>query len=106
MLDERYDQPARQIPPELPFWEREVTLGEVRGGVIRFATAKCAKSEFLERRKDAVLFVAWTGNWCTDIFAVTEKDVELFYEQTRREEEKRASNRKAEAAIRKAERYQ
>jgi hypothetical protein len=95
---------ARSVPPELRFWEKQVTLGEVRGGVIRFSKTKRGKFWLLEHREGAVLFAAWTGEWSTDIFVVTEADVAAFYEQDRLEKERQLATRKANAAVRKIKR--
>lgn len=54
---------AKPVPTELPFWDKRVTLGEVRGAAIHFAKTKQGKSWLLEHRDGAVLFVAWTGEW-------------------------------------------
>lgn len=88
---------ARPVPSEIPFWEREVTLGELRGGTILFAKSKRGKSWLLEHREGAVLFAAWTGDWSTDIFAVTEADVATFFEQDRLEKERQLATRRANA---------
>lgn len=98
------DNEARSVPSELPFWSRKVTLVEVRDGVARFSNALSGKSAMLERRKGATLLLAWMGEWSTDVFAVREEDVARFYEQAQREHEKRTADRKASAALRKAER--
>lgn len=71
--------PARELPAECPFWERHVTLGRVKDGKVTFAQNKTEKQAALRRAPDdiangAVFFVAWTGKWSTDLFAVTEKD--------------------------------
>ena len=88
---------ARPVPSELPFWGKEVTLGELRGATIRFAKSKRGKSWLLEHREGAVIFAAWTGDWSTDIFAVTEADVATFFEQDRLEKERQLDTRRANA---------
>ncbi len=54
----------------------------------------------LEHRDGAVLFVAWTGEWSSDIFAVTEADVAVFLEQDRLEKERQFATRKASVEAR------
>lgn len=85
MVDPRDVPDARSVPPELPFWNKRVTLGEVRDGAIRFAKTVSGKLVLLEQRKEgAVLFVAWTGEWTTDILNVTEKDVASWLNERKR----------------------
>lgn len=74
-------QKLRSIPlADLPFWERHVTLGCVYEGEITFVQNKGEKNAVLEQAlrselEGALLFVAWTGQWTTDLFAVTRADI-------------------------------
>ncbi len=38
---------AKPVPTELPFWDKRVTLGEVRGAAIHFAKTKQGKAPLL-----------------------------------------------------------
>jgi hypothetical protein len=68
---------ARPVSTECPFWERHVTLGRMKDGVITFAQNKGEKREMLKtayremETDEAVFFIAWTGQWRTDLFSVT-----------------------------------
>jgi hypothetical protein len=54
------------------FWERRVTLGCVHGDSITFAQGKGEKEALLKQRGEpgVTLFVAWTGQYTTDIFYI------------------------------------
>lgn len=71
---------ARKISEECPFWERHVTLGRVKDGSVSYAQNKTEKYKAIldatgEINEGVTFFVAWTGQWKTDIFAVTEDDI-------------------------------
>jgi hypothetical protein len=61
------------MPPTCPFWQARVTLAIVRDGRIHFCQAKTDKRQMLREKAD-IMFVAWTGEWRTDLFEFTEKD--------------------------------
>jgi hypothetical protein len=74
---------ARQIQAGFPFWESLVTLGRVIDRDVAFATTKGDKDAMLrtaieDRALGAIFFCAWTGQWRTDLFAVTEEDLVEF----------------------------
>jgi hypothetical protein len=76
--------PARPVPDDCPFWERHVTLGRVKDGQVTFAQRKTDKREALkaalaEISEGAIFFLAWTGKWRTDLFAVTGDDLAKWY---------------------------
>ena len=65
---------------DVPFWERHVTLGCVLGGAVTFFQNKTEKREELKSavsrmEQGAVYFLAWTGQYMTDLFAVTADDI-------------------------------
>ena len=71
---------AREYTTECPFWERNVTLGQVYKGQVRFAKGKTDKRSMLTfaastEGKNAVFFIAWTGKWSTDIFSLKWEDL-------------------------------
>ena len=66
---------AYEFPEECPFWERHVTLGRVRNGILEFAYNKGDKWDIVKDRFPSdVFFVAWTGEYRTDIFKITNSD--------------------------------
>jgi hypothetical protein len=73
---------ARNIPwKTCPVKDRLVTLGCVKEGVITFAQSAGDKQGMLNGAREAmtngtVYFLAWTGKWTTDIFKVTEEDID------------------------------
>lgn len=67
--------PLLPFPPRCPFWSSRVTLGRVRGGAVTFSNRVADKKEALAAMGPGiVLFVAWTGSYSTDLFAVTSED--------------------------------
>lgn len=73
-------EPARVDVRDVPFWERSVTLGCVRGGAITYTHRRADKAQALESaiaelEAGTVYFVAWTGRWFCDVFTVTLADV-------------------------------
>jgi hypothetical protein len=71
---------ARTDANNSPFWDRRVTLGRVKDGLLHFVKNKGDKLEVLRRAAQdmdsgAVFLVAWTGEWSTDLFEVTKDDV-------------------------------
>ena len=71
--------PARPAT-DAPFWAACVTLARVRDGAIVFCNGKGDKKAMLaDAMTDVaagdVFFLAWTGQWKTDIFAVTSDDL-------------------------------
>lgn len=66
-------QPARTNVEDVPFWLRSVTLGRIRDGIVTYTQSAAAKREALsDVRPRDVFFVAWTGQYKTDIFAVAD----------------------------------
>jgi hypothetical protein len=60
-----------------PFWARHVTLGLIRDRAILYAQNVGEKNEMIRGRQEGdVYFVAWTGKWTTDIFALTNDDLD------------------------------
>lgn len=71
---------SKPLPEECPFWARGVTLGRAHEGTITFVQNKGEKKEMLQTaladtEHGAIFFIAWTGQWTTDIFAVSEKNI-------------------------------
>lgn len=74
-------QEARTLPEEAfaVFWDRKVTLGRFKDGKIEFTQSVVDKREALaEPRGDAIFFVAWTGQWRTDLFYAKPQDLDRF----------------------------
>jgi hypothetical protein len=72
--------PARILPSSCPFWDKRVTLGLVRDGHVEFDNAVSSKERTLRafvagELAGAVVLVAWTGRYSTDLFALTTADV-------------------------------
>jgi hypothetical protein len=69
--------PARKLPDTCPFWAKHVTLGYVDSGELSFAQSIGEKEAALKRGylPGSVLFVAWPGEWRTDLFVVSREDV-------------------------------
>jgi hypothetical protein len=64
----------------IPFWDQCVTLGRVENGEITFATSKTGKVELLATARADIdngvtFFAVWTGQWRSDVFAVTAEDI-------------------------------
>lgn len=71
---------ARTDACESPFWDRNVTLGRVKDGIVRFAKNTTDKVKILAQAEadmdaGAVYLLAWTGKYTTDLFAVTREDI-------------------------------
>jgi len=52
---------------------------------VRFTHTIGGKESVLAERDGASLFAAWTGQWYSDIFAVTEEDIARFVADRERE---------------------
>ncbi len=66
----------RPIPVELPFWEKAVTLGRVRGSEVTYVqTVGDKKAAIASSVSIDVFFLAWTGKWSTDLFKVSREEL-------------------------------
>lgn len=74
---------ALEMPETCPFWERHVTLARVLRGDLVYAKNVREKQELLASAAqdvaEAIYFVAWTGQWTTDLFVVTPRQLGLLH---------------------------
>jgi hypothetical protein len=80
---------ARIDTQDVPFWGAIVTLGRVSEGAIFFSHRIGDKEAALatyeqDREKGATFFLVWTGNYHSDVFAVTPEDVARWVEGRRK----------------------
>lgn len=66
-----------------PFWEKRVTLSRVRDRCVAFEYSKGGKIEMLRSAQSTdIFFVAWTGQWRTDLFVLTEEDLKRLHHES------------------------
>jgi hypothetical protein len=75
---------ARTIPDDIPAGAYHVTFARVLDGVLGFTTGIGEKRVMLQELLDkkfpqATYFLAWTGEWRTDLFALTPKDAKRLH---------------------------
>lgn len=68
--------PARTIPAEFPFWDKSVTLGQIRDGIVSYVQTIGDKKQAIGASLSTdVFFLAWTGKWSTDLLSVSREEL-------------------------------